>query len=93
MVGLAPLQQVGEEGEVAIDLSQGKPWGLFNGYYRDAERTASVWHDGYYYTGDIAWMDEDGYFWAAGAAESAIAAGYTVVLVSRFFEVLRDLPV
>lgn len=42
---------------------------------------------------NVVVMDEDGYFWAAGAAESAIAAGYTVVLVSRFFEVLRDLPV
>ncbi len=42
---------------------------------------------------NVVVMDEEGYFWAAGAAESAIAAGYAVVLVSRFFEVLRDLPV
>ena len=38
-------------------------------------------------------MDEDGYFWAAAAAETAAQAGFTVVLASRFFEVLRDLPV
>ncbi|HOG64133.1 MAG TPA: AMP-binding protein [Spirochaetota bacterium] len=71
--------EVGEEGEVAIDLSQGKPWGLFNGYYRDEQRTASVWHDGYYYTGDIAWRDEDGYFWFVGRADDVIkTSGYRV---------------
>ncbi len=71
--------EVGEEGEVAIDLSQGKPWGLFNGYYRDPERTASVWHDGYYFTGDIAWKDEDGYYWFVGRADDVIkTSGYRV---------------
>ena len=71
--------EVGEEGEVAIDLSQGKPWGLFNGYYRDEQRTASVWHDGYYFTGDIAWRDEDGYFWFVGRADDVIkTSGYRI---------------
>lgn len=71
--------EIGEEGEVAIDLSQGKPWGLFNGYYRDPERTASVWHDGYYFTGDIAWKDEDGYYWFVGRADDVIkTSGYRV---------------
>jgi acetyl-CoA synthetase len=71
--------EVGEEGEVAIDLSQGKPWGLFNGYYRDDERTALVWHDGHYFTGDIAWKDEDGYFWFVGRADDVIkTSGYRV---------------
>ena len=71
--------EVGEEGEICLDLSRGKPWGLFNGYYRDEERTRSVWHDGYYHTGDIAWKDEDGYYWFVGRADDVIkTSGYRV---------------
>ncbi len=41
--------------------AKGMPVGMFDGYYRDEEKTASVWHDGFYHTGDMAWRDEDGY--------------------------------
>ena len=39
---------------------------------RDPELTARVWHDGVYYTGDMAWRDEDGYFWFVGRADDVI---------------------
>ena len=45
-------------GELASD--KGKPLGLFKEYYRDANRTREAWHDNIYYTGDVAWKDEDG---------------------------------
>jgi acetyl-CoA synthetase len=73
------LCDVGEEGEIVIDLSEGKPAGLFCGYRADAERTAAVWHDGYYHTGDMAWTDEDGYFWFVGRADDIIkSSGYKI---------------
>ncbi len=70
---------VGEEGEIVIDTSSGKPIGLFNGYYRNPEKTSEVWHDGYYHTGDTAWMDEDGYMWFVGRTDDIIkSSGYRI---------------
>ena len=40
--------------------------GLFKEYYRDPQKTYEAYHDGIYYTGDVAWRDEDGYFWFVG---------------------------
>ena len=56
-----------------------KPLGLFKEYYRDAELTHKVYHDGVYYTGDIAWRDEDGYYWFVGRADDVIkSSGYRI---------------
>ncbi len=69
----------GEKGEICIDSSAGKPIGLFKGYYRDPELTERAWHDGLYYTGDIAWRDEDGYYWFVGRADDVIkSSGYRI---------------
>ena len=51
---------------------------MFIGYYRDQELTNKVWHDGIYYTGDMAWRDEDGYYWFVGRADDVIKARDTV---------------
>ena len=61
--------EAGEQGQIVIRTSKGKPLGLFKEYYRDAERTHEAWHDGIYYTGDVAWKDEDGYLWFVGRAD------------------------
>ena len=37
-------------------------------------------------------MDEDGYYWALAVMETVVLQGKTVTLVTRFFEVLRELP-
>lgn len=69
----------GEKGEICIDTRGGKPIGLFKGYYRDEELTHKVWHDGIYHTGDIAWRDEDGYYWFVGRADDVIkSSGYRI---------------
>ncbi len=70
---------VGEVGEIVVNTSNGAPCGLFTGYYNDAEKTAEVWHDGYYHTGDIAWRDEDGFYWYVGRADDVIkSSGYRI---------------
>ena len=70
---------VGENGEIVVRTSEHVPNGLFKGYYRDEERTKEVWHDGYYHTGDVAWRDEDGYFWYVGRADDVIkSSGYRI---------------
>ena len=69
----------GEQGQIVVRTHNGKPVGLFKEYYRDAERTEDAWHDDVYYTGDLAWRDEDGYFWFVGRADDVIkSSGYRI---------------
>ena len=69
----------GEVGEICINIANGKPNGLFCGYFDDEEKTAEVWHDGYYHTGDTAWRDEDDYFWYVGRVDDVIkSSGYRI---------------
>ena len=71
--------EVGEEGQIVIYTDQSHPVGMFNGYYRDEKLTFKVWHDDIYYTGDMAWRDEDGYFWFIGRADDVIkSSGYRI---------------
>jgi acetyl-CoA synthetase len=71
--------EVGEEGQIVIYTDKSVPVGMFNGYYRDETLTQKVWHDGIYYTGDMAWRDEDGYYWFVGRADDVIkSSGYRI---------------
>lgn len=71
--------EVGDEGQIVIHTSRKQPVGMFDGYYRDEQLTHKVWHDGVYYTGDMAWRDEDGYFWFVGRADDVIkSSGYRI---------------
>lgn len=71
--------EAGEQGEIVIRTDKGKPLGLFKEYYRDAKRTQEAWHDHIYYTGDVAWKDEDGYYWFVGRADDVIkSSGYRI---------------
>jgi len=69
----------GEVGEIVIRTGDGVPTGMFSGYYRDEARTKSVWNHGMYHTGDVAWRDEDGYYWYVGRADDVIkSSGYKI---------------
>ena len=69
----------GTTGEICIDISKGIPIGLFREYYRDEEKTREAMHDGWYHTGDVAWQDEDGFFWYVGRADDVIkSSGYRI---------------
>ena len=68
-----------ENGEIVINIAEGKPLGLFTGYYNDEELTHKVWHDGYYHTGDVAYRDSDGYYWFVGRTDDVIkSSGYRI---------------
>lgn len=71
--------EVGEEGQIVVRTGKRKPAGIFDGYYRDPALTNKVWHDDVYYTGDMAWKDEDGYLWFVGRADDVIkSSGYRI---------------
>jgi len=68
----------GEEGFVAIK-TRPRPFALFKEYAKDPERTKEVFRDGWYYTGDKASKDADGYFWFIGRADDVIkSSGYRI---------------
>ena len=69
----------GERGVIVIRTDRKRPIGLFLGYYRNPKLTRKAWHDGIYYTGDVAWRDEDGYYWFEGRNDDLIkTSGYRV---------------
>ncbi len=66
-------------GEICVDLKNGKPLGLFQGYHKNEKGTAAVCRDGVYHTGDMAYKDADGYFWFVGRNDDLIkTSGYRV---------------
>ncbi|NLY42348.1 MAG: AMP-binding protein [Desulfovibrionales bacterium] len=69
----------GVEGEICVRIDPRSPVGLFSCYLQDDEKTACVKTQGYYHTGDKAWMDEDGYFWFLGRVDDLIkSSGYRI---------------
>ncbi len=69
----------GENGEIVISTRNGWPCGLLKEYYNNPEENARAFHDGWYHTGDIAWMDESGYYWYVGRADDVIkSSGYRI---------------
>ncbi|HLF41813.1 MAG TPA: AMP-binding protein [Acidimicrobiia bacterium] len=74
----------GEEGHIAVRVaaaSQGdtpgppaRPVGIFNGYWKDDEATAAAFSGGWYFTGDKARVDEDGYLWFEGRSDDVITS-------------------
>lgn len=71
--------KTGETGEIVLRTDKGHPVGMFIEYYRDPEKTKEAWHDDLYHTGDMAWRDEDGYFWYVGRTDDLIkSSGYRI---------------
>jgi len=71
--------EAGEQGQIVIRYGEKYPVGLFKGYYRNETLTSEAMKDGVYYTGDLAWRDEDGYYWFVGRADDVIkSSGYRI---------------
>ena len=69
----------GETGEICINIAKGLPCGLAYCYEGNEEVTAETWRDGFYHTGDLAWRDEEGFYWYVGRADDVIkSSGYRI---------------
>ena len=79
---------------------------VMQGYYRDPAQTQAAFRDGWFLTGDLAWVDEDGYFWfvarkkdiirkrgenISGAELDRIVGNHPAVLESAALPVPSDL--
>jgi acetyl-CoA synthetase len=68
-----------EIGQIAVRVTEPYPPGLFDGYMNAPEINGQVFRHGWYYTGDTATRDEDGYFWFVGRSDDIItSAGYRI---------------
>lgn len=74
------LCKPGEEGKiVCYDVKNHPPVGLFVGYYKDAELTQKILYETWYDTKDVAWCDENGYYWFIGRHDDVIkCSGYRI---------------
>jgi acetyl-CoA synthetase len=61
-------------GGIAVKVTDPRPVGLFDGYHRDDAANEKAFRDGWYYTGDKAWRDGDGYFWFEGRDDDVITS-------------------
>ncbi|MBR5414851.1 MAG: AMP-binding protein [Thermoguttaceae bacterium] len=64
----------GEPGEIVIRLRENQS-GLMMGYLNEQTVTSKSFSDGVYHTGDLAWVDPDGYFWYNGRKDDVIKSG------------------
>ncbi|MCD6130219.1 MAG: AMP-binding protein [Deltaproteobacteria bacterium] len=70
---------VGEPGHIAIKVKPDYPIGLFKEYWKDRESTEEVFRGDWYFTGDKAYKDNDGYFWFYSRADDVIiSSGYRI---------------
>jgi acetyl-CoA synthetase len=69
----------GEVGHIGVRLTEPHPPGLFTGYYEDDDANVTCFHDGWYFSGDTATRDADGYIWFVGRSDDIISsAGYRI---------------
>jgi len=78
---------VGSVGELAVKGPQ-----VMKGYWNNEEETARVFHDGWLLTGDIAKMDEDGYFFIVDRKKDMVDVGGFKVYPRDVEEVLFEHP-
>jgi len=80
------------DGDVGQFLIRADNPGFFLGYHQDPDKTAAVVHDGWYHTGDLAWRDEDGFFWIAGRVDDCFKSRGIFISPYEIENVLRQHP-
>jgi len=84
-----------EQGELMPTGETGEIWAagdnIMQGYWSDPEMTATVLADGWLKTGDLAYQDEDGYFYLAGRSSDMIKSGAHRISPGDIEEVLLEL--
>ncbi len=77
----------GEIGEIAI-----RGYNVMKGYWANPEATAEAIRDGWFLTGDLAKVDEDGYFYIVDRKKDLIIRGGLNVYPREVEEVLYEHP-
>lgn len=77
----------GEVGELAVRGPQ-----VMKGYWKMEEKTNDMLQNGWLYTGDVAKMDDDGYFYIVDRKKDMIIAGGFNIFPREIEEVLYEHP-
>jgi acetyl-CoA synthetase len=80
-----------DEGEICLDLAN-RPLSLMTGYQGDPERNADAMAGGYYHTGDVASIDQDGYITFIGRTDDVFKASDYKVSPFELESVLIEHP-
>jgi len=80
-------QPPGKEGEVLI-----RGVNVMKGYYKQPEATAQVLKDGWFYSGDIGKLDEEGYLYIVGRKKDMILRGGFNIYPREIEELLYEHP-
>ena len=68
-----------EIGHLGVKITYPYLPSLFTGYYKDDAKTTQVFRNGWYYSGDTARRDKDGYIWFVGRSDDIISSsGYRI---------------
>ncbi len=71
--------KAGEVGNIALFIGEKRPPGLFKEYWKDKDIMKNAFRGDFYYTGDLGYKDEDGYFWFVGRDDDVIkSSGYRI---------------
>jgi acyl-CoA synthetase (AMP-forming)/AMP-acid ligase II len=77
----------GDQGEILL-----RSPGMMQGYWKDPEATARALRGGWLHTGDLGWMDEDGYLWYTGRSKFVIVRGGSNISPLEVEEALNAHP-
>lgn len=84
-IGTLNEQEIGEVGEIAVKGPQ-----IMIGYWNNEEETKQVLKDGWLLTGDLGYMDENGYFYVVDRKSDMIIAGGFNIYPREVEEVLYE---
>ena len=88
VVGPDEVVSAGETGEIIVRLSDD----AFDGYYNRPEATEKAIRDGWYFTSDTGYLDDDGDLWVAGRVDDMINTGGENVYPVEVEDVLDKHP-
>jgi fatty-acyl-CoA synthase len=67
-------------------------WMAIEGYYRNPEATKELFSDGWCHTGDIGWLDDEGYLHVSGRKKNMIKSGGISIFPEEIEDVLSTYP-